>query len=75
MKQSTSPPTFAAFACLSVMIPLEVETIAVPSPPSTLGMFAAPAYVRSPGLETRLSPAMTGAPFAPYFSPITSLPE
>ena len=34
----TSPPTFSALATLSVTIPFEVETIAIPRPDKTLGI-------------------------------------
>ena len=37
-KASTSPPTFSLRACLSVMMPLEVETIAIPRPFMTFGI-------------------------------------
>ena len=37
-KARTSPPTCAARAALSVMMPLEVEMIAVPRPFMTLGI-------------------------------------
>ena len=38
----TSPPTCAARAALSVMTPLEVDTIAIPRPRSTRGSSSAP---------------------------------
>lgn len=40
---------FSAFAFLLVIRPLEVETIVMPSPLSTLGRSSAPAYWRKPG--------------------------
>ena len=39
----TSPPTFSARAFLPVMIPLDVDTIAMPSPFITLGISSQPA--------------------------------
>ena len=54
----TSPPTFSSRAFLSVMTPLDVETMATPRPRSTFGSSCAPAYTRRPGLETRLMPVI-----------------
>ena len=39
----TSPPTWAARAALSVMTPLDVETMAIPRPRRTRGSSSAPA--------------------------------
>ena len=39
----TSPPTLSFLASLSVITPLDVETIAIPSPLRTLGRFSLPA--------------------------------
>ena len=55
----TSPPTWAARAALSVMMPLEVDTMATPRPRRTRGSSSAPAYTRRPGLETRRRPEIT----------------
>ena len=58
-KQSTSPPTPSFLASLSVITPLFVERIAVPSPPSTLGISSVPAYTLRPGLEILFRPEIT----------------
>ena len=64
----TSPPTPSCLACLSVMIPWFVDTIAIPSPPSTFGISSLPAYTRKPGLEIFLIPEMIFSFLsAPYF--------
>jgi hypothetical protein len=73
ISQRTSPPTFAAFAFLPVMMPLFVERITVPKPPSTLGMFSTPAYARKPGLDTRRKPLITDF-LSLYLSVIAILP-
>ena len=54
----TSPPTFSSRAFLSVMTPLDVETMAIPRPRSTFGSSCAPAYTRRPGFDTRLMPVI-----------------
>ena len=46
----TSPPTLSFRACLSVIKPLEVETIAIPKPLMIRGISVLPAYFRNPGL-------------------------
>ena len=53
-------------AFLSVITPLEVETIAIPRPFRTLGSSSAPAYTLRPGLETRRRPVMTCCFLARY---------
>jgi hypothetical protein len=51
---------------LSVSRPWEVEMIAMPRPPSTLGSAFDFAYTRRPGLEIRRTPAMDRSRFCPY---------
>src|SRR5665647_129442 len=68
MKQITSPPRPSLRASALVTSPRDVEMIAVPSPPSTLGNDSFLAYTRRPGLETRLMPEMTRSLFLPYLS-------
>src|SRR5262249_33753962 len=70
-KARTSPPTPRLTACLSVSRPPEVEMMAMPSPPSTRGRLSFFAYTRSPGLDTRLSPAIERSRDGPYLSAIT----
>ena len=45
----TSPPTPASLAALSVIIPFDVEIIAVPRPFNTLGTLPASEYILRPG--------------------------
>jgi len=40
-------------ACLEVITPLEVETIAIPKPFKTRGKSSTPTYLRKPGVEIR----------------------
>ena len=56
MNAMTSPPTPSFLASLSVITPLFVEMIAVPSPPRTFGRLSVSAYTRRPGLEIFLIP-------------------
>ena len=56
-------------AFLSVITPLEVETIAIPRPFRTLGSSSAPAYTLRPGLETRRRPVMTCCFLPRYLRP------
>ena len=53
-------------ATLSVTTPVEVDTIAIPSPFNTLGSSSALAYTRKPGFEILLIPLITLSPFE-YF--------
>src|SRR3712207_7450710 len=53
----SSPPTPFLAACLSVRRPEDVDRIATPRPPSTLGRLVDLAYTRRPGLDTRRTPA------------------
>ena len=66
----TSPPMPAARASWPVITPCEVETIAVPIPPSTLGMCLASTYVRRPGRDTRRSPEIAERRSSVYLSRI-----
>ena len=50
-------------ATLSVTTPVEVDTIAIPSPFNTLGSSSALAYTRKPGFEILLIPLITLSPF------------
>src|SRR3954471_14338289 len=63
-----SPPSWDCLAWLPVMIPLEVETITMPRPPSTRGMSVFCAYTRRPGLLIRLRPETTGTLPSTYLS-------
>ena len=55
----TSPPTPSILAFLSVIIPFDVEIIATPRPPSTLGISSLPAYTLKPGLLILFIPVIT----------------
>src|SRR3712207_6855730 len=66
----SSPPTPFLAACLSVRRPEDVDRIATPRPPSTLGRLVDLAYTRRPGLDTRRTPASERSRFGPYFSSI-----
>src|SRR5690606_282604 len=61
-KHRTSPPTPCWRACASVMMPLEVEMMAMPRPLSTLGRSSLPRYWRRPEREKRCMCSMTGLP-------------
>ncbi len=47
-------------ASLSVITPLEVETMAMPKPFKTLGIASTPEYLRKPGVDTRCKLRMAG---------------
>src|SRR3954471_13253129 len=64
---TTSPPTPCRRASWPVITPFDVETIVVPMPPWTFGMWPWSTYVRRPGLETRLIPEITGWRPSVYF--------
>ena len=55
----TSPPTFSFLAALSVIIPLDVEIIAIPNPFKTLGKSSTFAYILRPGLLILFKPCKT----------------
>ena len=59
---------------MSVMTPLDVETMAIPRPRRTLGNSSAPAYTRRPGLDTRFRPEMTFSLPALYFRAMRMTP-
>src|SRR6187551_1019682 len=69
---STSPPTPRSAAWRVVITPIEVDRIAVPSPPRTRGRRSFLAYTRRPGLETRFRSVITRSRFLPNLSSITS---
>src|SRR5690606_20000407 len=54
-------------ACLSVMMPWEVEMMATPRPPRTFGSSLLPRYRRRPERGARFSCSLTGRP-SKYFS-------
>ena len=54
-------------ASLPVINPLDVETIAIPKPLSTVGTSSAFAYTRNPGFEILFKPVITRSFFSPYF--------
>ena len=64
----------AFLACLSVMMPLEVERMAMPSPPRTLGILSTFEYVLRPGRETLWRPVMTLLFLSAYLSVMRMVP-
>ena len=50
------------------MIPEEVEMMAMPIPPSTLGSWVRRVWTRPPGRDTRRIPEMLRVRLGPYFS-------
>ena len=59
MYASTSPPRPLFLASLSVIIPSDVEIIAIPNPLRTLGSSACFAYTLNPDLDILLNPVIT----------------
>ena len=55
----TSPPTFSFLAALSVIIPFDVDIIAIPRPFKTLGKSSTFAYILRPGLLILFKPCKT----------------
>ena len=53
----TSPPTCCLRASLSVIIPFDVEMIAIPKPFKTFGNSSFEAYTLSPGLLILFNPS------------------
>ena len=68
MYANTSPPREFSRACLSVIIPFDVEIIAIPSPFNTYGTSCALAYTRKPGFEILFNPVITRSFLLPYFN-------
>ena len=68
MYASTSPPREFSRACLSVIIPFDVEIIAIPRPFNTRGTSCALAYTRNPGFEILFNPVITRSFLFPYFN-------
>ena len=64
-------PEYRAF--LSVMIPLDVEIIAMPKPPSTIGNSLCFAYTLNPGLLILFNLVITGNFFLFFYFKIISM--